>query len=742
MTSLELNSFVEKLVEQEGESGSLLLFLGRIHLHAKFFGFLVFYPLNTSLSENTPKRTSEILGNSRKEDSSSSIHDSSFARQQKSLRSTPEKEEEPPVLDIESYLLRMMERHYLVVAVPWVVEFLFFADPITLSMAYYDSVLGLLCLIYKYYLPRLSSLTAQRHSHNDQTVSYTRLFIQLSLERLFSAKKFNAPGRLAMLAANTTNPEEVCAHMFHSVVEENDDETQKVHKGSGSLIYLDFHNDIFDFEQMATFFPHFSRLVETQFRQQHQQPPFASAGRGNEVVVRGQYYRKITPTTISKKVAVTCRLSNAFATASMNGSDDSLGNANSQIQQQAEECFLNICSKSLRNSIKFISERITSTCIKAVKRDAYPRAKEAHFGTFLRENAPHFAAHHLPGGGISAEVLNGGTAVVNLDLTGQLAEAIRGECRAFVCEYSDAKTKVLFPHVIDDELEESVSAFSVRICLRTIRQNCNNWIELNISTETVNTDLLVYLKQQQASVLGPKSQSSLPVASLPATSAFSSPEEVAAIFKAFERLLYDLREVLCTVNNTSGPTASAEGSVEKKKDSQLCQGSILELLRRIKSVRVCTLLAPSNAPLFDQVTLDLALSLVAFRPHLLTDDLLDAFLALWRGEGVTYPRVLCLKTLHMVTRSTSQCITTWLKFEFLLTRMLVAGVVSFADLAATAESVLRENWPPNVLSKYASLLQAVVSTAKEHDLFLYDDASHQILDWLSWFCAQNPDLPE
>lgn len=352
MTSLELNSFVERLIEKEGESGSLLLFLGRIHLHAKFFGFLVFYPFNTSL--NTPKRAGEdVSGNSlQKEDS--------FVCQQKSLRSTPEKEEEPPILDIESYLLRMMERHYLVVAVPWVVEFLTFADPISLSMAYYDSVLGLLCLIYKYYLPRLSVLTAQRslqhlHLHNEQAVSYTRLLIQLSLERLFSAKKFNAPGRLAMLATNTANPEEVCAHMFHSLIEgEEDEDGDKVHKGgSGSLILLDFHNDIFDFEQLAAFFPHFSRVVETQFRQQQQQffqkqqQQFAS---GSEVAVR-QQYRKITPTTISKKVADSCRLNNAFASASLRD-DGGKASVNSAIQQQAEECFLNLCSKSLRNCIK------------------------------------------------------------------------------------------------------------------------------------------------------------------------------------------------------------------------------------------------------------------------------------------------------------------------------------------------------------------------------------------------------
>lgn len=763
-TSQDMNSFVERLLLMVGEndgggvdsgesSTSLLAFLGRIHLLAKFFGFLVFYPLNTSLKVVNEK---EGGGNS-------------FASQQKSLRSSTPAEkaegEAPIHLDLESYLLRMMEKHYLVVAVPWVVEFLTFIDPITLTMPYYEGVLGLLCLIYKYYLPRLSALTMQRGRqqkyHNSPSVSYTRLFIQLYLERLFAAKKFNAPERLQALAENTANPGEVCAAMFQSATVRlmNGDRRSPSPSSSGdghtTTIYLDFHNDIFDFEQMAAFFPHFSRLVELQFKLQASTP----FGGGINSISSSENVRKITPTCVTNKplsVAVGSRFSSAAFTSS-SASSSSLPSSNLLlIQQQAEECFLNTCSKSLRNCIKFVIERVTSAAIKAIKREGYPKAKEVHFAAFLRENGNLFSAGKEPSEGGTKVAPAGG--IPSVDPTARLAATIRADCKAFLGEYADAKLKVLLPHVVDlEELDESVSRFSVHVCLRAVRQTVGSWIELNLTTETVNADLMAY---------GRGGGGEAAAANQPETAKTSSPpftsEDVFTAFAKFERLLYDLRTVLCTINGhcpatTSSTTAklfSPEGQSSTSADS-LQQATILQLLRRVQSLRRCPhflLLPPvaSNASLLDQLTLDLALSLVAFRPHLLTDELLDGFTRLWAAEAVTHRRVLCLKTVHLLTRSPASSISTWLKFEFLLSRLLVAGVVTFSELAESAEAVLKESWPPAVLAKYASLLQALVDCAQSHDLFDYDSAAHQLVDWLAWFVAQKEeeeggalfDLPE
>lgn len=563
-----------------------------------------------------------------------------------------------------------MEHHILVMAVPWVVEFLLFIDQITLTKSpYYENVLSLLCLIYKFYLPSLSQLTEEYSSQ----VSLTRLVIQQFLEKLFAIKKFNAAGRLKALLETVTDPTDVRSKMFHKV------------KNATSLanineVYLDFHNDIFDFELISTFFPQFSRLIVEQFKQ------LSSEG------------RRITTTRVTSKHPL----------HSPNDVFTSLNtNTKSLIQTQAEECFLNIHSHSLKKCIHFLNDRISATCIKRIKCEVYPKTKETHFTDFVKSNDDFVKEMSI------SETAKGSSA----ECIVKLAEAIRSNCKHFVPDYSSKKIKIIFPLIIVDDLDESVIAFAIKICLRHIEQRCNSWIDLNITNETINTDLTAFTRRQ----------GNLAEASKGAP--MDSPlHDVASIYTNFEKLVYELREMLLNVNVKH---------FEKVEISHM-----ITLLVRVESLRTLPFLPSSNARLFDQITLDLAISLVACNPQLMTDELLDSFLHLWTSQKVTYNRVLCAKTLYQLSQSTST-ISSWLKLEFLMTRMLKGGVIDFDDIEQDALTVLKQNWCPKFLTKLASVLKSLVECAKKANLLTVDDegnSSDRVLDWLSAWLPEEADV--
>lgn len=655
LTTSDIFNFGENCsINDECDKG-FLVHLARLNLLAKFLGFLCFYPLDTSINNEKMMEKKEFL------------------TQQTSLRTlSPAK---IPFLDIETYLVNSMEKHVLIVAVPWVVEFLLFADQITLSLTYYENVLALLCLIYKFYLPNLTTLTAQLNAQ----VSYIRLFIQLFIEKLFSIKKFSAPVRLQTLVDNMKekNQIEVFNQMFSKIKPSSDDSSMV---RCLEELYLDFHNEVFDFELISAFFPQFSRLITDQFKQ------FS-----NEV-------RKITPTTVSvKQTTPTRQVNNAFT--SMNTL-----NTSSAIQTEAEQCFLNIHSNSLKKCIYFLNDRISATCIKRIQCDIFPGAKSTHFASFFASNP------ELQSDPATLEVKK------NIDLTAKLADSIRAECKAFLPEYSNQKVATIFPMIMLDDLDESVVAFAMQICLRQIEHRCISWIELNISNDAVYTELVSFMRQQNEPKTM-KAQSS-------SSSEIVEQQNVSLLYSDFEKVFNELRETL--------------NCVLQKRFDQLDNGQIISLLSKLKSVRKMTFLPVSNVKLFDMTSLDLAICIIAFNPQAMNDGLLDAFMAFWTDRKATFPRVICAKNLHIVNQTKSR-ITTWVKFEFLLKRMLKAAVINFSDIEECTFGLLKQDWPQNVLVSLASLLSALVEDARQNKLTFDEQSSHEILEWLSWFCSQKDD---
>lgn len=649
LTTTDVYCFGDSSLEDECDNNSFLHYLSHLNQLAKFLGFVCFYPMDTSINM-------ERLNKNEKND---------FFLKQTTLRSTSNNH--LPILDIETYLLNSMENHILIIAVPWVVEFLMFIDQITLSMTYYENVIALLCLIYRYYLPNLSRLINQDNSQ----ISYVRIFIQLYLEKLFQIKKFNVATHLHLLSEKMMNHSEVSNQMFHKITN-----STTIDLKNNDFIYLDLHSEIFDMELIAEFFPHFSKMIIDQFRQ------FT-----NEI-------RKITPTSVSNKQGTLIR-NEKFSTISIHPS--------SVIRSQVEESFLNIHSNSLKKCVHFLNDRISATCIKRIKCEIYPLVKNKHFELFLKSN-PEFNRDE------TTELKK------NIDLIVKLANTIRTECQEFVPNYSKEKIETIFPLIIVDDLDESVINFAIKMCLQHIKQRCLNWIDLNITNETIYSDIINFRRSQIITTTNDSSPSN----------DFQSFQLVSSVFQQYEEFVCQLRETLCDLNNLENV-----GNVECSK--------LISLMSNLKSIRNVSFLPSSNIKIIDMTTLDLAISVIAYKPMMLNDELLECFIQSWSEQSITFQRVICAKNLYMMSKSTSR-ISSWLKFESFLTKMLKSRLISFADIEEETFIILKQDWPTNVLNSFANLLNSLVDYAKRYDLITFDENGHssnEILEWLSWFCTEN-----
>ena len=126
---------------------------------------------------------------------------------------------------------------------------------------------------------------------------------------------------------------------------------------------------------------------------------------------------------------------------------------------------------------------------------------------------------------------------------------------------------------------------------------------------------------------------------------------------------------------------------------------------------------------FESLTFDLAIVICSYRPECFVPEVQDAFINFWKWK--TSPFVVGNNTIHLtstniltvisprnltlLSESQSQ-IDTWKRLEAFIGRLLKQRLLIPLVLEEQVLSVLKEEWPSDVLKRFASCLQGVVDS--------------------------------
>ncbi|XP_045395624.1 codanin-1 isoform X2 [Lemur catta] len=269
----------ESDVDWQGERRQFAVVLLSLRLLAKFLGFVAFLPYRGP----EPPPTGEL-------------QDSILA-----LRS-----QVPPVLDVRALLQQGLRAHRAVLTVPWLVEFLSFADHVVPLLDYYRSVFTLLLHLHR-------SLVLSQENEGEMCF-LNKLLLLAVLGWLFQIP--TVPEDLFFLEEGQLDPFEV--------------DTVASEHGLDSV-------PVVDQQLLYTCCPYIGELRKLL-------ASWVSGSSGRS----GGFVRKITPTTTTGLGAQPPQTSQG-------------------LQAQLAQAFFHNQPPSLRRTVEFVAERIGSNCVKHIK---------------------------------------------------------------------------------------------------------------------------------------------------------------------------------------------------------------------------------------------------------------------------------------------------------------------------------------------------------------------------------------
>ena len=162
---------------------------------------------------------------------------------------------------------------------------------------------------------------------------------------------------------------------------------------------------------------------------------------------------------------------------------------------------------------------------------------------------------------------------------------------------------------------------------------------------------------------------------------------------------------------------------------------------------------------FDSLSADLAIVLCSFKPSSFVSEVQEAFVSfwMWRNSAILNewsvansiqlptPQVLTIlssRNVFILSESRAQ-METWNRMEAFLGRLLKNRLLLPLVVEEQLLNVLKEDWPKDMLSRFASCLQGVVDSWKKSSGSPRSDETEdfsQILEWLVWFMNQPDDF--
>jgi codanin-1 len=393
--------------------------------------------------------------------------------------------------------------------------------------------------------------------------------------------------------------------------------------------------------------------------------------------------RKITPLSLSNQ------LQTSTVDVTLNALNSSADNLEQRFQLEFEENFFRLHSQSLRKTVDFIAERLHSKCIKQMKHE------------FIKTTKREVIASHS-----------------DLSLSSRILHQINDKCLGYIQEFVTDHVPQLFQLLISQvDYDVTVQNIAEKICTRITLEKCHQWIKHNLNDHWMLNELLVENARRTADQEGQTGKASKPGTSLTAPSAQIKP--IPNIAPSFNRV----RDLICNLYFES--------------ERQIEEAEITETIAQLRAVRIEDVLPPKTVVCIDTTILDLLLAVVVNRPALLTDSVLNTFTSYWSEQKLIVQKLISPRNLYTLSISRDSY-ASWNKFESIITRLIrcLAYPPSSIESDILWSLSNKQDWSEKVLLKLGSILKSVADSCKS--AAEYQDSSEivDLIDWFSWFCAQ------
>lgn len=101
--------------------------------------------------------------------------------------------------------------------------------------------------------------------------------------------------------------------------------------------------------------------------------------------------------------------------------------------------------------------------------------------------------------------------------------------------------------------------------------------------------------------------------------------------------------------------------------------------------------------------------------------------------------IVSLPLLVRVHQS-EQRVAAWLKYEIVLTKVLVAGIVTPEQFESAVLPLLKSEMDPNLQAKFGSCLKGAVSSYRKVQSNYRQEQFVQLLEWIGWLCSPAADF--
>lgn len=366
------------------------------------------------------------------------------------------------------------------------------------------------------------------------------------------------------------------------------------------------------------------------------------------------------------------------------------------LELQLEESFLSGQASSFRSTIDFVTERVASACIKHICSVVIAPCKE-----YIHSQLEVLQAQS-------------NTQVTLTIKKKQLVETAENEVilkiQDAVNEHCGIKLKnALFSLLGPDTLDTDISTIGLQIASRKCHERIIHWLHNHINFKDMFTKLTNESRNVEAFQPSPSRcvEHKNEVISPPQT-------------------LINIKEILCDILENGGVTV-------EQQDVEKLLTDVLEVGRHRSDLVVAA------EKLITQLTVDFSVVLIAYRPELLSKEVVSLFISIWQTTEFSVlqvdnplERILCSRNILLLCQGGTAIATkVWSTLSDFICSLLIHEVLTAEQLESQCVALFRHSWPPAVLKLIADCLKSTLEKVKNETSFTNDPKIMLMLEWVN-----------
>lgn len=128
------------------------------------------------------------------------------------------------------------------------------------------------------------------------------------------------------------------------------------------------------------------------------------------------------------------------------------------------------------------------------------------------------------------------------------------------------------------------------------------------------------------------------------------------------------------------------------------------------------------------------------KPKLIDEDTRDLIAKYYKNNEIKVQGLMSLNYLNLLNETKSPT-TTWLKYETLIVHLIKEQLYEPKSLANELLSIVKDEIPQNIASKFASVLESCVKYCRDANKDCSEEEEEEkwceIIDWMSWFIGSS-----